>query len=124
MISRSAVSKAISPGSGEPGQLVNGHLQVEPSPVRRVPKHHPGLDQRTVDSTDSTPFMSIFDQPFELEGSFATSGLDLVYTTSNGSVLAVNSAGKLDPKATGNVTVTVSQPGDSHFSAATARPSP
>ena len=64
--------------------------------------------------------MSIFDQPFELEGSFATSGLDLVYTTSNGSVLAVNSAGKLDPKATGNVTVTVSQPGDSHFSAATA----
>ena len=65
--------------------------------------------------------MSIFDQPFELEGSFATSGLNLVYTTSNGSVLAVNSAGKLDPKATGNVTVTVSQPGDSHFSAATAR---
>ena len=107
---------------GAQASLVNGH------PFKSSRPQFGGSQSITlastnvpVDSTDSTPFMSIFDQPFELEGSFATSGLDLVYTTSNGSVLAVNSAGKLDPKATGNVTVTVSQPGDSHFSAATAR---
>ena len=61
------------------------------------------------------------DSPFVLEGSYATSGLNLVYTTSNSSVLSVNSDGKLNPVATGNVTVTISQPGDSHFSAAASR---
>ena len=74
-----------------------------------------------VDSGDNTPFMSTFDSPFVLEGSYATSGLNLVYTTSNSSVLSVNSDGKLNPVATGNVTVTISQPGDSHFSAASSR---
>ena len=62
--------------------------------------------------------MSIYDNPFVLEGSHATSGLDLVYSTSNSSVVAVTNDGKLDPTGVGNVTITVSQPGDSHFSAA------
>jgi hypothetical protein len=71
-----------------------------------------------IDPADNTPAMSVYDTPFVLEGSYATSGLDLVYSSSNPSVLAITSDGKLDPVSSGNVTVTVSQPGDSHFSAA------
>ena len=74
-----------------------------------------------VDSSDNLPFMSIFDSAFILEGSFSTSGLPLVYTTNNASVLRVNASGLLEPVASGNVTVTVSQPGDSHFSAASSQ---
>jgi hypothetical protein len=74
-----------------------------------------------VDTSDSNkPFMSIFDDPFVLQGSYATSGLDIVYETNNSSVLAVAS-GKLDPVGEGAVRVTLKQPGDSHFSAAANR---
>jgi len=58
---------------------------------------------------------------FTLEeyGIYATSGLPLTYSTNNASVLAVDSAtGKLEPKGAGTVTITISQAGDSHFSAA------
>ena len=65
--------------------------------------------------------MSIFDSPFELVGSYASSGLPLVYASSNTSVLEVDANGLLKPKSNGNATVTVSQPGDSHFSAATPK---
>ena len=65
--------------------------------------------------------MSVYDNPFVLEGSHATSGLDLVYSSSNSSVVTVTSDGKLKPLASGNVTITVSQPGDSHFSAAPSK---
>ena len=72
-----------------------------------------------LDAADSNkPFMSTFDSPFELEGAYATSGLDIVYETNNSSVIAVNSAGELNPVGTGLVRVTLKQPGDSHFSAA------
>jgi hypothetical protein len=72
-----------------------------------------------LDAADSNkPFMSTFDAPFILEGAYATSGLDIVYETNNSSVLAVNSSGKLNPAGTGAVRVTLKQPGDSHFSAA------
>ena len=56
-------------------------------------------------------------------GIYATSGLPLTYSTNNASVLAVDSAtGKLDPKGAGTVTITISQAGDSHFSAARMQP--
>ena len=74
-----------------------------------------------IDPSDNVPAMSIYDNPFVLEGSHATSGLDLVYSTSNSSVIAVNSDGMLDPKGVGSAVITVSQPGDSHFSAASSR---
>jgi hypothetical protein len=72
-----------------------------------------------LDAADGNkPFMSTFDDPFILEGAYATSGLDIVYETNNSSVIAVNSSGKLNPVGTGAVRVTLKQPGDSHFSAA------
>jgi len=72
-----------------------------------------------LDAADSNkPFMSTFDDPFVLEGAYATSGLNIVYETNNSSVIAVNSSGKLNPVGTGLVRVTLKQPGDSHFSAA------
>jgi hypothetical protein len=60
---------------------------------------------------------------FRLEdyGCYATSGLPLSYSTSNASVLDVDTAtGKLDPKGAGTATITLSQAGDSHFSAASS----
>jgi hypothetical protein len=72
-----------------------------------------------LDAADSNkPFMSTFDDPFVLGGAYATSGLDIVYETNNSSIIAVNSSGKLNPVGTGLVRVTLKQPGDSHFSAA------
>ena len=72
-----------------------------------------------LDATDSNkPFMSTFDSSFELEGSYATSGLDIVYETNDTSVIAIDANGKLNPVGTGEVRVTLKQPGDSHFSAA------
>ena len=67
-------------------------------------------DSVPIDPNDNIPAMSIYDDPFVLEGSHATSGLDLVYSTSNSSVVAVTNDGKLDPTGVGNVTITVSQP--------------
>ena len=78
-------------------------------------------DNVPVDPNDNVPAMSIYDDPFVLEGSHATSGLDLVYSTSDSLIVAVTSDGKLDPTGVGNVTITVSQPGDSHFSAASSQ---
>ena len=69
----------------------------------------------------STPTLSIDIGLFALEeyGCYATSGLPLSYATSNAAVIAVDSAtGKLDPKGAGSATITISQTGDSHFSAA------
>ena len=74
------------------------------------PNHHPRTHQHTSRLTDNVSFMSIFDNPFVFKGSYATSGLPLVYSTNNASVLKVNSSGLLEPVASGNVTVTVSQP--------------
>ena len=62
--------------------------------------------------------MSIFDSPFKLAGSYATSGLPITYETNNSSILSVNSDGLLKPQGVGNVRVTLKQSGDSHFSAA------
>ena len=74
-----------------------------------------------IDTSDNNkPFMSIFDSAFILEGSYATSGLDIVYETNNSSVLDVVN-GKLDPVGEGAVRVTLKQPGDTHFSAAANR---
>ena len=78
-------------------------------------------DNIPIDPSDNLPYMSIFDSPFNLDGSFSSSGLDLTYSTSNSSILSVQSDGRLKPVATGNVTVSISQPGDSHFSAAPTR---
>ena len=75
----------------------------------------------TIPVVSSTPTLSFDIGLFTLEeyGIYATSGLPLTYSTNNASVLAVDSAtGKLDPKGAGTVTITISQAGDSHFSAA------
>jgi hypothetical protein len=77
-------------------------------------------DNLAVDSSDNLKYTSKFDDSFELEGSYATSGLDLVYTTSNASIMTVTQ-GKLDPVAAGTVTVYLNQPGDSHFTAASQK---
>jgi hypothetical protein len=71
-----------------------------------------------VDVSDNVPFMSIFDAPFKLAGSYATSGLPITYETNSSSVLSVDSAGLLKPQGVGKVRVTLKQAGDSHFSAA------
>ena len=75
-----------------------------------------------ISTATNLPVMSIHNDPFELKGSYATSGLDLVYTSSNPSVLQVTSDGKLKGLSEGTVTVTMSQPGDSYFSAAPSSP--
>ena len=79
---------------------------------------NPAIHGMPIDSGSGLPVMSVHDDPFELKGSYATSGLDLVYTSSNPSVLLVTTEGKLKGQSAGTVTVTMSQPGDSHFSAA------
>ena len=104
---------------GAQSNLVNGHPFKTSRPefggTQTITLAHTNVP---VDSTDNKAFMSIFDSPFELEGSYASSGLPLVYTTSDSAVLSVDSNGMLKPMSNGSVTVTISQPGDSHFSAA------
>jgi hypothetical protein len=113
-----------------------GYLAHKWGSVASLPANHPFKSSRPVfggtqtitlaatnlgtDPNDNKKFTSIFDSAFELEGSYATSGLPLVYTTSNSSVLEVNS-GKLNPLTGGEVTVTVNQPGNSNYSPATAQ---
>ena len=72
------------------------------------------------DPADGKKFTSIFDPAFVLEGSYATSGLPLVYTTSDSSIMEVSN-GKLNPLSGGEVTVTVNQPGNNNYSAAVAK---
>ena len=75
----------------------------------------------TIPVVSSTPTISVDVGLFSLEeyGCYATSGLPLSYATSNAAVIAVDSAtGKLEPKGAGTATITLSQAGDSHFSAA------
>ena len=75
----------------------------------------------TIPEVSGTKTLSFDIGKFTLEeyGCYATSGLPLSYATSNSTVLAVDSAtGKLDPKGAGTATITISQAGDSHFSAA------
>jgi hypothetical protein len=75
----------------------------------------------TIPVVSSAATLSIDIGLFTLEeyGIYATSGLPLTYGTSNAAVIAVDSVtGKLDPKGAGTATITLSQAGDSHFSAA------
>ena len=107
---------------GSNSRLISGHPFASSRPL------FGGSQSITVASTNSPidtsdnnkPFMSIFDSAFILEGSYATSGLDIVYETNNSSVLDVVN-GKLDPVGEGAVRVTLKQPGDTHFSAAANR---
>jgi hypothetical protein len=115
-------------------QRVEGYLAHKWGGEANLPSNHPfkssaptfgGTQSITVahtnlgtDSTDNLPFMSIFDSPFDLDGSYASSGLPLTYETNNSSVLAVNALGKLQPAGVGKVTVTLKQAGNTHFSAA------
>jgi hypothetical protein len=71
-----------------------------------------------VDISDNTPFVSLFDGAFDLEGAYATSGLPLTYESNDTSVLSVNSSGLLKPEGQGKVRITVKQLGNSYFSAA------
>ena len=107
---------------GGQSNLVNGHPYKASRPqfggTQSITLAHTNVP---VDPSDNVPNVSIFDSPFVLEGSFSTSGLPLVYSTSNAGVIKVNSSGLLEPVSTGNVTITVSCPQDSHFSAATPR---
>jgi len=106
---------------GSQSRLVSGHPFKTNRPVfGGTQTITVAADNLAVDSSDNLPFTSKFDDPFELEGSYATSGLDLVYTTSNASVMTVT-GGKLDPVAAGTVTVYLNQPGDTHFTAATQK---
>ena len=74
-----------------------------------------------LDAADSNkPFMSTFDSSFVLEGSYATSGLDIVYESNDTSVLAITS-GESSIRSVQDLSVTLKQPGDSHFSAASNR---
>ena len=74
----------------------------------------------TVPLVSSNPTLSLDIGLFALEeyGIYATSGLPLSYASSNTSVIAVTN-GKLEAKGAGTATITLSQAGDSHFSAAT-----
>ena len=83
---------------------------------------NPVIHGMPIDTASNLPVMSIHNDPFELKGSYATSGLDLIYTSSNPSVLQVTTDGKLKGMSEGTVTVTMSQPGDSYFSAAPSSP--
>jgi len=106
---------------GSQSRLVSGHDFKTARPVFGGDQNiSVASNNLAVDSSDNLPFTSKFDDPFELEGSYATSGLDLVYTTSNASVMTVT-GGKLDPVAAGTVTVYLNQPGDTHFTAATQK---
>ena len=96
-------------------------IQICQTSIWWHPNHHPRTHQHTSRLHRQCFFHVDFDNPFVFEGSYATSGLPLVYSTNNASVLKVNSSGLLEPVASGNVTVTVSQPGDSHFSAAASQ---
>ena len=70
----------------------------------------------------SSPTLSIDIGLFTLEeyGMYATSGLPLSYASDDTSVIAVTNGTKLDPKGAGTATITLSQAGDTHFSAATS----
>ena len=111
-----------------------GYLAFKWGASSRLASSHPFKNQRplfggdqnitvaannlTVDPNDNMAWVSVFDAPFALEGSYATSGLNIVYESNNSSVLQVDSNGLLRPNSTGTVRITLKQPGDSHFSAA------
>jgi len=113
---------------------VEGYLAFKWGASSRLASSHPFKNQRplfggdqnitvaannlTVDPNDNMAWVSVFDAPFALEGSYATSGLNIVYESNNSSVLQVDSNGLLRPNSTGTVRITLKQPGDSHFSAA------
>ena len=113
---------------------VEGYLAYKWGASSRLASGHPFKNQRplfggdqnitvaannlTVDPNDNMARVSLFDEPFALEGSYATSGLNIVYESNNSSVLQVDSNGLLRPMAEGTVRITLRQPGDSHFSAA------
>jgi hypothetical protein len=104
---------------GSQSRLVSGHPFETGRPVFGGSQSITvAADNLAVDPNDSLPFITKFDDPFELKGSYATSGLNLVYTTSNSAVMSVNAQGLLDPIAAGTVTVSLNQPGDSHFTVA------
>ena len=73
----------------------------------------------TIPVVSSSPTLSFDIGLFTLEeyGIYATSGLPLSYASDDTSVLDVT-GGKLDPEGAGTVTLTLSQAGDTHFSAA------
>ena len=114
---------------------LEGYLAHKWNSANALPSSHPfkstaptfGGSQSIVSTGNSVPVVSgtptlSFDiGKFTLEeyGYYSTSGLPLTYATSNASVLAVDAAtGKLDPKGAGTATITISQAGDTHFSAA------
>ena len=114
---------------------MEGYLAHKWGSAANLPSGHPfkstapdfGGSQTIVTSGNTIPVVSNASTLsmdiglFRLEdyGCYATSGLPLSYSTSNASVLAVDTAtGKLDPKGAGTATITLSQAGDSHFSAA------
>ena len=75
----------------------------------------------TIPVVSGTPTISFDIGLFRLEdyGCYATSGLPLSYSSSNTAVVAVDAAtGRLEPKGAGSATITLSQAGDNHFSAA------
>ena len=95
---------------GSQSRLVSGHPFKTQRPVFGGDQNITvAANNLAIDLSDNLPFTSKFDDPFELEGSYATSGLDLVYTTSNASVMTVT-GGKLDPVAAGTVTVYLNHP--------------
>ena len=116
---------------------MEGYLAHKWGSTANLPSGHPfkstapdfGGSQTIVTSGNTIPVvssaatLSIDIGKFTLEeyGCYATSGLPLSYATSNAAVIAVDSAtGKLDPKGAGTATITLSQAGDSHFSAASS----
>ena len=114
---------------------MEGYLAHKWGSTANLPSGHPfkstapdfGGSQTIVTNGNTIPVVSsaatlsidIGCSPWRNMACYATSGLPLSYATSNAAVIAVDSAtGKLDPKGAGTATITLSQAGDSHFSAA------
>ena len=57
--------------------------------AQSIHKDKSAIHGMPIDTVSGLPVMSVHDDPFDLKGSYATSGLDLVYTSSNPAVLSV-----------------------------------
>ena len=104
---------------GMPGSLPSNHaFRNQPPTFGGTQTITLAFEDLSVDSESGLSQISDLADAFYPKGSHASSGLPLTLTSSNSAIAAIVN-GRINPVSVGTVTITATQAGDSHFSAAT-----